>query len=117
MSEDKAPNNPAWNPVQHTEQNTKPCEQQEAPKCDCINTVLKNATDHILKHELGRFTNPEMKSSEWEYCTTFYEKRLYSNIIFKYTFEKANGSRSKVRNMHSSIYYSYCPFCGLKLKK
>lgn len=115
MSENKAPNNQAWNPVQHTEHTTKPCEQQEVQKCDCMNEVLNKITDHVINSEIGRFRTAELKSAEWEHCSIYPEKRLYSNIIFKYTFEKANGSRSQVRNMYSSIFYSYCPFCGLKL--
>ena len=50
--------------------------------------------------------------ADWEYKS--FAGGLYSNYIFKSTFEKKDGTESRPKNEHVAIFYSYCPFCGKK---
>lgn len=88
----------------------------EIEKCNCLETVEKNLIEMLSNREDNpkKFTIVE---SEWEYKSWFPTVRLYVNYIVKSTFEKKNGTTSKPRNEHVSIFFTYCPFCGKQIKE
>ena len=85
----------------------------ETKDCDC----MKDSENKIKEHLSNRKTNPEgfeIFESDWEYKSWYPKVRLYANYIVKSTFKKKDGTTSKPKNEHVSIYFTYCPFCGKK---
>lgn len=85
----------------------------ETKDCDC----LKKTSELIINKISEKETNPKgykILEADWEYKSWYPKVRLYANLIIKSTFKKNDGSISKPKNQHVSIYFSYCPFCGKK---
>jgi len=85
--------------------------------CDCIKKVAENIKTKVLADEAQKHNGFAIVSADWEHQSWFPQVRLYLNFIIKSTFTKKDGTTSKPRNGHVSIFFSYCPFCGKSIKK
>jgi hypothetical protein len=43
--------------------------------------------------------------------------QLYANYEYQFTFTKADGTSSRIKNGSTSILFNFCPFCGKSLKQ
>lgn len=80
--------------------------------CDCIEKVTISTMEHVYKQ---RKDTPgyEIIDGNFERITLFSNK-LYMPFIIRSIFTKKNGDPSKERNEHVNIFFTFCPFCGLK---
>jgi hypothetical protein len=84
------------------------------PKCLCIKTVAENIVKRLGEDK----KNPKgfkIIDFDWSCQTIWPEIRLYADFEYKSTFEKSDGTTSKPKNNKISMYFTYCPFCGVKL--
>jgi len=86
-------------------------------ECDCISKVAENIKAKITADQTEKQKGYKMLNGNWEHHSWYPKVRLYSNYIIESTFEKKDGSTSKPRKDHVSIFYSYCPFCGKPFPK
>lgn len=79
--------------------------------CGCLETVKEKIIERAMTSTTPGY---QVLEGDWEYKSSFPRKRLYSNFIVKSTFTKKDGTTSKPKNEHASIFYTFCPFCGQK---
>ena len=79
--------------------------------CDCIDKVIEKVKEKVVKDKSNGY---KIENIEFENCSWFPKRELYSNVILKTTFIKRDGNTSKPINEHISIFYTFCPFCGVK---
>ena len=80
--------------------------------CDCLKIVEDNVVKEIAKRESRR--NFKYDEACWEHSSIYPKVRLYVNFMTRGTFEKKDGTRSRPQNNFTSIFFTYCPFCGKK---
>ena len=82
--------------------------------CDCIKIVEKQILEQANCHP----RNPKafnISEGHWECISIFPKTKMFANYIIKYTFQKANGLRTKPKNNTLAIFFVFCPFCGEKI--
>lgn len=85
----------------------------ELKDCDCMDKTKQLIIDRAIADEKNT-KDYKIIEADWEYKSWYPKVRLYVNFIIKSTFIKKDGSTSKPKNSHASIFFSYCPFCGKK---
>jgi hypothetical protein len=83
--------------------------------CDCLKKVSELAVKHIT--EKSTLKNFKVESSRWEHKSWYPSNRIYTRIEFISTFTKKDGSESKPKKDFISIFFTYCPFCGVKIEE
>ncbi len=84
--------------------------------CNCVKEVEEKIKDNFIKN--CSENDPRIKESSFERISWFPYNRLFSSYVITYSFTKKNGTpSSKNKNVHTNIFYTYCPFCGKKYKK
>ena len=81
--------------------------------CNCIAESKK----HILEHLVKNTRNPKgykIVESDFDNCSIFPKNRLYVNLIITSTFTKKDGATSRPRKQETPVFFTYCPFCGIK---
>ena len=95
--------------------------------CNCIKEVSNKALEHA-QTQLNKSNQERILPLQetWNYGienVTFGLNRtadgqevsglrLKTNLIFQTDFVKKDGNRSKPKNNHMGLLFSYCPFCG-----
>jgi hypothetical protein len=85
----------------------------ETKNCDCLETTKELINKNISE----RKNNPKgfkIIESNWESCSWYPKIRLFNNFVIKSTFEKKDGTISKILKNRIAIFFTYCPFCGRK---
>lgn len=80
-------------------------------------TCLKDSLETIKKSIEENKTKPKgykILQIDWEYKSWYPVVRPYFNVIIKSTYAKKDGSESRSKYEHVSIFPTYCPFCGKK---
>jgi len=80
--------------------------------CDCLKKVSELAVKHVT--DTSTLKSFKVKDFRWKNSSIYPKQRIYSVIELNYTFERVDGNESKTKNDSISIFYTYCPFCGLK---
>ncbi len=92
-------------------------EKKKLRECDCLSKVEETIKKRFATEKEKMLNGYKFIDGSWE-CHSFYPKfRLYSNYTIKSSFEKKDGTESKPKIEHVSIFYSYCPFCGKKYQQ
>lgn len=87
---------------------------KKSKECNCI----AETKEAILKNVNAKEKNPKgynILEADFEYKSWFPKIRLYATFLIKSTFKKKDGTTSRPRNEHVNVFFSYCPFCGIKL--
>lgn len=83
--------------------------------CNCINEVEKKILEEINKNSEGR-NEFNVTDGEFEHLSIYPKVKLFIKYLFKYSYTKKNGERSKPINHSINIFFSFCPFCGEKIE-
>lgn len=86
--------------------------QAKTKECDCITEVAKKIQKKITADQTVKQKGYKLLNGKWDHSSFYPKVRLYSNYIIESTFEKKDGSTSRPKKDHVTIFYSYCPFCG-----
>ena len=84
-------------------------------ECNCLSQVKKKILEKVKadsKAEGYRIVESGFERESW-----FPVTRLYSAFLIKSTFTKKDGTESKPKNEHVSVFYTFCPFCGKAFPK
>ena len=87
---------------------------EELKDCNCISKLAEDIKAQITTSQTQKQKGYNLIRGKWENLNWFPKFRLYSNYIIESTFEKKDGSTSKLKKDHVVILYTYCPFCGNK---
>ena len=79
-------------------------------KCNCIEEIRENLKAKIQEQERNN-EGFQLESIDFDNYSIF-TGRLHINAIIRTTDLKKDGTRSKPKNGHAVITFSYCPFCG-----
>lgn len=96
-------------------QGTPPQGDDQPVECNCLTKIREELPAKII-HNNKRLKNLEVEDAEFETVAIFPEFRLYTEISYKMSFEKTDGTRSKPVTKKASMHFNYCPFCGAKNK-
>lgn len=81
-------------------------------ECDCISKVADTIKQKVTEDQNEKQNGYKLIEGNWEHHSWYPKHRLYSNFIIESTFTKKDGTTSKPKKDHVSMFYSYCPFCG-----
>lgn len=90
--------------------------------CKCLEESENNAIDYISEKLQKRFKDVEIDKEESGYTNKVLSFstgswQLMMPFEVRYTFEKKDGSRSSGKVEKTSIFPTFCPFCGKKIER
>lgn len=85
-------------------------------KCNCIETHEKAILDKV-KASNENVKGFELIKEECSFDTVSYlpKHQLFVQYNARYTKTKVNGKTSLPATKKVNIFFTYCPFCGIKL--
>lgn len=80
--------------------------------CNCI----KDVTERLVKHkqENSTISGYNIESALFDNVSIYPTVRMYSECNVSSTFTKKDGSTSNPKTEKVSIFFNFCPFCGVK---
>ena len=90
--------------------------ESENKVCNCLRNSEQLIQDKI-KSRANNKNGYEIIDSEWEHKSIYPEERLYANYIIEYTFKNKQGITTKPKKEKIPIFFTYCPFCGIKINE
>lgn len=89
--------------------------------CDCLEKTEENLIKHLTER-LGKDTTiQDVNIDESGYVNKGLSLgagwKLFLPYAFKYTPTKKDGSAGKEKTFKTSIFPTFCPFCGLRFEK
>lgn len=90
--------------------------------CKCLETTENNAIATISTKLQKRFKAIEVDKIESGYTNKVLAFstggwQLMMPFELRYTFEKKDGTRSSGKVEKTSIFPTFCPFCGVKIER
>jgi hypothetical protein len=90
--------------------------------CKCLQVSEDNAIEHISKKLSERYSGFELNKEDSGYINkvlSFSTGGLHLIMPFevRYTFQKKDGTRSSGKVEKTSIFPTFCPFCGIKIER
>ena len=83
--------------------------------CNCISEIEKKILENLNENPEQR-TSLNISDGEWEHLSIYPKVRLFIKYDYKYTYHKKDGERSNPHRSSVNIFFTFCPFCGEKLK-
>jgi hypothetical protein len=85
--------------------------------CNCILETQDLIKKEVIAQNSKTENGYKYLAGAYENLSLFPITRFYTNFIIRSTFKKKDGTTSRPKNSHVSIFYKYCPFCGNEYPK
>lgn len=92
---------------------------QHENKCDCIDKIAAATLKEVKRRNEGTVPGFELIDNEcgFENVSFLPKHQLFVQYNARYTRHKKNGRTSLPATKKVNIFFTYCPFCGVKINE